>query len=390
MRSWSFRTASGILIVSALAACREGTDVRAGDFSPVVPSLSGTQGCGPSTPIPGSVTPVFTDGVIGPLSQIAATAGAETLYLTGEDASIHQLDFPLGGGPPVDTVLVAPGIVEAEVLTPVGIAGPARLSGIAIFDDQFLVVAEHASNTLISVHRDVPDSVDLLAGLPNASGGFSDGAGGGIRFHFTEPVPLLASAFGTVYVGDTENHALRLVAVGGIPTSSTLAGTGAPGASEGALSATQFDTPSGIATDCPGQVLVLTSGEAGQGGRRLLSLAIGGLSPFGGFDGSSMTLAGDGTDATTQGIDKAAQLGTPKGLVATQDGLFFWIDAKDGILRRHDVATGLSDCPLFADCAAAVTAGGSFSGTHFSLALGDSGSIYVLEADTETLYRIDP
>ena len=387
----SFRTASGVLAVAVLAACREGTDIRAGDFSPVVPSLFGTQGCGPSAPLPGTVTPVFTSTVIGPLSQLAATAGEETLYLTGEDASIHLLDFSLGV-PPMDTELVGPGVIASTLLTPVGIAGPAQLSGIAVFDGQFLVVAEHASNTLISVDR-ATGAVAFLAGFPNASGGFSDGAGGGIRFNFTAPVPLLASAFGTVYVGDTENHALRLVAVGGIPASSTIAGTGAPGAPDGVedpLSSTQFDTPSGIATTCPGEVLLLVSGEAGVGGRRLLSLAIGGVSAFGGFDGSSMVLAGDGTDATTQGIDRAAQLGTPQGLVATEDGLAFWIDAKDGILRRYDVATGLSDCPLFADCAAAVAAGGSFGGVHFAMALGDSGSIYVLENDAETLHRIDP
>jgi hypothetical protein len=139
----SSRAASGVFVFSVLAACREGTDVRAGDFTPVVPSLAGTQGCGPSTPIPGTVTPVFTSTVIGPLSQIAATAGAETLYLTGEDASIHQLDFPLGGGAPLDTVLVAPGVVDAAL----GLApGTAQLSGVAIFDSQFLIVAEHATN----------------------------------------------------------------------------------------------------------------------------------------------------------------------------------------------------------------------------------------------------
>ena len=106
---------------------------------------------------------------------------------------------------------------------------------------------------------------------------------------------------------------------------------------------------------------MLEAGSAGFGGQRLLSLSIGGPSIFGGFDGSSLILAGDGTNATTQGIDEAAQLGTPRGLVATQDGNLFWVDAQEGVLRRHDLATGLSDCPLFAVCAAAVTAVGSFS-----------------------------
>jgi hypothetical protein len=132
-------------------------------------------------------------------------------------------------------------------------------------------------------------------------------------------------------------------------------------------------------------MLVLESG-----GNRLLSLAIGGPSLFGGFDGDALVLAGDGTNASTQGVGAAAQLGTPKGLVSTQDGLLFWVDAAKGILGRYDLTTGLCDCPLFADCTAADLADGSFAGTGFSLALGDSGALYVLEADQETLHRVEP
>lgn len=378
-----------ILALLLASSCREGTE-SGGDFNPVLSSTAGTQGCGPSTPVPGTITPVLTSALIGPKSQIAAVAGTETLYLTAADGSIHELVFP----GPTDNVLVAPGVIESAVLMPLNITGSAELSGITVFDDERLIVAEHASNTLLVVRRDLPDDVDLLAGLPNALGGFSDGPPGPIRFHFTASVPLLASAFGTVYVGDTENHALRVVAVGGISTSATIAGNGAPGDDDGNLTVTRLDTPSGLATTCAGEVLLMESGRAGLGGHRLLNLAIGDFEPlFGGFAGSAMTQAGDGTNATTQGIDGAAQLGTPEGLVSTEDGILFWVDALDGVLRRFEFGTGLSDCPPFTDCAAAVAAGGSFSGDHFSLALGASGSVYVLEgfaAGPGTLYRVDP
>lgn len=381
MGSPSLRPVLWILSPLLLAACRKGSDTQSGDFIPVVPSPFGTQGCGPSAPIPGTITPVYTNSVIGPLSQIAAVAGTETLYLTGDDASIHQLDFPLGGGAPADNPLVMPGAVDAAL----GLApGTAVLSGIAVFDSLFLIVAEHATNTLISVRRDL-GTVAALAGLPSPAGGYSDGEGGAIRFHFTSPAAIFSDAIGVVFVGDTENHALRQVELGGIPVASTITGTGAPGDAFGPLTLTELDTPSGLASTCAGELLLLESG-----GNRLLSLAIGGPSLFGGFDGTSLVLAGDGTDATTQGVGDAAQLGTPKGLVATQDGLLFWVDAKEGILRRYDFATGLCDCPLFADCAAALAGGGSFAGAGFSLALGDSGAVYVLEADQETLHRVDP
>jgi hypothetical protein len=391
MATPSCRAALLALASSALVACREGTE-QTGDFVPVFPSPSGTQGCGPAVDAPTGATPVFNDPSIGPLSQIAAVAGAETLYLTGGDGSIHQLDFPVLGNPPTDTVLVAPGVIEASYLAPRGIGAAAVLSGIAVLDAQFLVVAEHSSNSLVAVDRLAADTVSGLAGLPLATGGYSDGAGGNIRFHFTEPVPLFADAFGVVYVGDTENHALRQVSVAGLPLADTIVGNGAPGSDVGSLVATQLDTPSGLASTCPGELLLLESGQAGVGGHRLLSLAIGEFNfLIGGLDGSSMTLAGDGTDATTQGVDTAAQLGSPRGLASTQDGFVFWVDATTGNLRRYDFATGLSDCPLFSDCAAAVLAGGSFTpGGHFSVALGDSGTLYVLDADSGTLFRIDP
>jgi hypothetical protein len=382
------RLVLGLLFAALLPACREGSENQVGEFIPVVPAVAGTQGCGPTAVVPGTVTSVFSDPALGPLSQIAAVSDAETLYWTGSDGSVHELAFPGGGGAPVDSVLVAPGVIDATYLAP-GL-GPAVLSGIAVVDAQYLVAAEHASNTLVAVRRDVPDTVIALAGLQSASGGFADGLGGAIRFHFTAPVPLLVDATGSVLVGDTENHALRRVAIGGIPQSVTLAGTGAPGDEDGALVQVRFDTPSGLATACDGRLLVVESGAAGAGGHRMLALAIGAAAFFGGFDGTALPLAGDGTDETLGGTDTAAHLAAPQGLVSTQDGLVYWVDATDGVLRRYDFTTGVSDCPLFADCAAAVTAGGSFTGTRFSLALGASGAVYVLEADTGTLFRVDP
>lgn len=375
-----------LLVPCVLLACRKGSE-QVGSFVPVIPSPFGTQGCSPLASVP-SPADAWAIAGVGPKSQIVAAVGSETLYLTAGDGSVHRLDVPGAGAQPIDTELVAPGTFEASY--PAGLMGSAELSGIAILDTAFLVVADHTSNTLFSVRRDVPNSVQPLAGLPLGGGGFSDGAGGSIRFHFTEAVSLLADASGFVMVGDTENHALRKVLVAGFPTAATVTGTGAPGGAAGALTNTQLDTPSGLASSCGGELLVTESGRAGLGGNRLLSLAIGSASFFGGFDGLATVLAGDGTNETTEGVGRLARLGTPQGLASSADGRVFWVDAKEGILRRFDLPSGVCDCPLFASCAAAVSAGGTFDGDHFSLALGDSGSLYILEADAGMLHRIDP
>lgn len=386
-RALNLRVVS-LLSVAFLPACRKGSENQAADFLPITASAAGTQGCAAGVAVPATVTPFFSSPQIGPLSQLAAAADAETLYWTGSDGSIHELDL---SGAPSDSILVAAGVIEASVLQPAGIGAQATPSGIAIFDDQFLVVADSTSHSLLSVRRDLPDTVAALAGLVTNIGGYSDGSGGAIRFNFAGPSPLLIDAFGFVYVGDSGNHVLRRIELGAIPRSDTLAGSGAPGDNSGPLTVTELDTPSGLAAACSGELYLVEAGLAGFGGNRLLSLGIGAQDNFfGGFAGNSLVLAGNGTPETTGGTDTAAHLARPQGLVVTQDGLAYWVDTELGILRRYDLATGISDCPLFPDCATAVTAGGSFTGTSFSLALGASGTLYVLECDSGTLYAVEP
>ncbi|NOT31930.1 MAG: hypothetical protein HOP15_15905, partial [Planctomycetes bacterium] len=93
---------------------------------------------------------------------------------------------------------------------------------------------------------------------------------------------------------------------------------------------------------------------------------------------------------TVQGVGAAAGLAAPVGLVSSDDDQLFWIDSAGGILRRMNLVSGLSDCPMFADCATAVASPSAFGGASFALALGDSGALYVLAGDAETLFRVDP
>jgi hypothetical protein len=377
--------------LGALGACRKGSENI--DLVPVVPSDAGTQGCAVLAGVPRNAVVVFQDVGIGPASQLAAARGSETLYWTAEDGGIHELTFPSGGGPPTDTLLVAPGVIETDYLVPAGIVQPAELSGLAVLDANSLVVAEHRSNSLLSVSRVNADEVAAFAGMPAPVGGFASGLGPNARFHFTSTVSLLADAAGLVYVADPENHALRQVAVdplGGPTFVTTVVGSGAPGDGTGAFSQTTFDTPSGLAAGCGGELFVVESGSAGLGGNRLSLLTLFGAGPFGGLDGDALVLAGDGTDATSEGLGTLAQLGTPMGLLSSEDGELYWMDAGSRVLRRHSLASMLTDCPMFVDCATAVAGPGPFSGANFALALGDSGAVYVLDADAETLFRVDP
>lgn len=371
MSSALARRLIGTLSLVVVGACREGSELSSG-FFPVTAVPESTQACAP-TQAPMTATEIFSDPNLGPLSQIAAfvgTVGADTLFWSGSDGSLHELTVPDAGGPPSDAVLVPAGTIEANYLAP-AIALPAQVSGIAVFDSELLIVAEHASNTLVWVDRTAPQDLRRVAGVFDSDGGFGSGTGDDIRFHFTTPVPLLMDGAGFLWVGDTENHALRRVEFDGPTAALTIAGTGAAGASTGSLPATRFDTPSGLAASCLGELLLVESGAAGLGGNVLKSLRIGGMDPFGGFEGSSMVLAGDGTNQSVDGIGAAASLGTPMGIVATADGRVHWIDAlAPPVLRRFDPATGQVDTPGLL--------GPSFEGESFSLAVGQSGALYVL------------
>ena len=170
----------------------------------------------------------------------------------------------------------------------------------------------------------------------------------------------------------------------------TVAGTGAPGFSDGDLWGALFDTPVGLSVSCNGWLLVTETGAAGLGGHRLRAVAIGDITFFG-IMGTAATLAGDGTEATVEGIGDAASLAGPVSLASTSEGDLYWLDSSTGILRRHETGTGATDCPLFASCADALVGPLNFTiDGRFSMALTDGDVLYVIDADAGTLLRVTP
>jgi hypothetical protein len=376
------------------AACREGSGQGSSSFNAIPPPDAGTNGCHGSNQVftpPQVPTEVdLTLLAIGPMSQIAADKDEEITYVTGVGATVVHVDFQVSAGaPPVETSLVGPGVVDALLAT-AGILTPAELSGIAIVDDDWLIVVEHTSNTLLLVDRNTPDTVDFYAGLPSEQPGFSDGVATQVRFSFSEPTQLAVSGDGRVFVADTGNHAVRMVFPGAMPTVVTAAGTGAPGYEDGNLWDCVLDSPVGLSIGCNGTLLVTEAGFARLGGHRLRSLAIGDFTFFG-LTGTASTLAGDGTDATVEGIGELASLAGPVSLASTSEGELYWLDSSTGILRRHDTGTGATDCPLFADCATAVGSAANFTmGGRFSLAVTQGDVLLVVDADAGSLLRVTP
>ncbi|GAA5121981.1 choice-of-anchor D domain-containing protein [Luteolibacter yonseiensis] len=244
-----------------------------------------------------------------------------------------------------------------------GAPGYANGAGEGAQFDQPVGLAINAAGTLFVAdsnnHRiraiDPAGVVSTYSGLGTI--GFTDGIATAARF--THPAGLAIDNLGRLYVADSGNNRIRVVATDG--SVSTLSGTGEPGSGNGAGNVAEFDGPVGIARDASGFVYVTES--AGHAVRKIapdgftsvfagnvatadfadasgttarfsspvgLSVGIGGvvyvadkgnnrirrISP----DGSVVTIAGTGTPVVLDGFGDVAGFFNPISLVATANG----------------------------------------------------------------------
>ena len=124
-------------------------------------------------------------------------------------------------------------------------------SGIALDTQGTLYVADTANNR---IRRVTPlGNVTTLAGQSDA--GMRDGPAHDALFN--GPLGVAVDTSGRIYVADSYNDRIRLIAAGQV---TTLAGD-APGFVDGPLVEARFDTPSGITVDNAGRVYVADTGN---------------------------------------------------------------------------------------------------------------------------------
>jgi len=116
-------------------------------------------------------------------------------------------------------------------------------TGVALDSAGYLYVADTGNHTIRKI---TPASeVTTLAGSAGLSGS-ADGTGSAARFK--NPIGVAVDNAGNVYVGDRDNHTVRMITPAGEVT--TLAGSaGLSGSADGTGSAARFNYPYSVAVD---------------------------------------------------------------------------------------------------------------------------------------------
>ena len=185
-------------------------------------------------------------------------------------------------------------------------------SGLAVDGAGNVYVADYGNNLI----RKVSPSglVSTLAGsrLP----GKADGKGK--EASFNSPLGLAVDGAGNVYVADSGNNLIRLVAPGGAV--STIAGSAEFSFKDGPANAASFGYPVGLAVDGAGNLYV-----ADQRNNRIRLVT---------RDGLVKTLAGTGEAGRADGDARSATFSLPTGLTLDAAGDLLVADQANNRIRR--------------------------------------------------------
>ena len=301
----------------------------------------------------------------------------------------------------------------------------------AQFSQPYGVAVDGAGNVYVAdtsnhrIRKIAPGAV--VTTLAGSAQGSADGAGAAAQFW--APSAVAVDGAGNVYVADTSNHKIRKVTPGGVVT--TLAGTGSPGAANGAGSAASFNYPCGIAVEATGSLLVADRASSlirrvTQGG--VVTTAAGALD-LGSADGTGTaasffyprgvacdasggafvadtsnhrirklsaaavvtTLAGSGSIGEADGAAMAASFFGPRSLVVMADGAVVVADTNNCKIRK--IAPGGSVSTLAGSAGCGSSDGAGLAASFYvpsGVARDGAGNVYVADTYNHKIRKIGP
>ena len=212
-----------------------------------------------------------------------------------------------------------------RVTTIAGSGSPGVEDGAALsasFSDPFGVAVDRRGNVIVAdggqsnrIRRVTVDG--KVATIAGSSEGFADG--NALQAKFNTPSGIAIDGGGNIVIADTANNRIRKLSTDGTKVS-TIAGSGVVGFKDGSPGEAQFDGPIGVAVDRQGSILVA---DAYNDSIRKIAK-----------DGAVTTVAGTGLPGLGDGQATAATFDTPCGVAVDKDGNIFVADTGNHAVRR--------------------------------------------------------
>jgi cysteine-rich repeat protein len=249
---------------------------------------------------------------------------------------------------------------------------------VAVGVDGDVYVADTGSHRIRRIDRET-GAASVIAGT-GVAGDSGDG-GPATSAQLRAPEGVAVDGLGRVYVADTGNHRVRVIApeTGRIQT---IAGTGVAGDASSGVTATTgaLDLPAGVDVDGLGQVYIADSEN-----HRVRRV---------GLDGVMVTIAGTGSWGFSGdgGPATAAQLRVPVDVHVTPSGELYIADRENQRVRFVDtsgtISTVIGDgSPSFGGDGGPATAARVWNPS--ALALGPTGDLFIADQQNRRVRKID-
>jgi sugar lactone lactonase YvrE len=212
-----------------------------------------------------------------------------------------------------------------DVATVAGTGRPGTEDGTrqtASFSDPFGIAVDKRGNVIIAdggesnrIRRITErGEVQTLAG---STEGFDDNYASAAQFN--TPSGVAIDKDGNIIIADTSNNRIRMLSADGRIVS-TVAGSGVAGFRDGPAGEAQFDGPVGVAVDKQGNIFVADTYND-----RIRKIA---------KDGNVTTLAGAGSPGFRDGEASSALFDTPSGVAVDDNGTVFVADTANSSVRK--------------------------------------------------------